>query len=149
MMKQNLTLILISTFALSACAKSNDAKQNAFHSQTKEITTIAQLDPELQKKVQSLLDKTQKELIFVKGGSFMMGDFGPQHSKDGLPYDGDAVPLHKVTLSDYKLSASKVTYADFDIYTAATKQKPIGVFAEYSKKSNTRSSGRYQLATRT
>ncbi|ENV22748.1 formylglycine-generating enzyme family protein [Acinetobacter bereziniae] len=135
-MKQNLTLILISTFALSACAKSNDAKQNASHSQTKEIKTVAQLDPELQKKVQSLLDKTQKELIFVKGGSFMMGDFGPQHSKDGLPYDGDgdAVPLHKVTLSDYKLSASKATYADFDIYTAATKQEHVGIFDEYSKK---------------
>ncbi|MFW1800691.1 formylglycine-generating enzyme family protein [Acinetobacter nematophilus] len=127
-MKHNIIAILLSTLTLSTCAKSNDAKQNASHSQTKEITAIAQLDPELQKKVQSLLDKTQKELIFVKGGSFMMGDFGLQHSKDGLPYDGDgdAVPLHKVTLSDYKLSASKATYADFDIYTAVNNKQLVG-----------------------
>ena len=136
MMKQNLVLLLLSTFALSACAKSTDSKQATNNTQSKEIIAIAQLDSELQKKVQGLLEKTQKELILVKGGTFMMGDFGPQHSKDKLSYDGDgdAVPLHKVTLSDYKLSATKATYADFDIYTAATQQKPVGVFDEYSKK---------------
>ena len=135
-MKQNLVLILLSTFALSACAKSTESKQATNNTQSKEIIAIAQLDSELQKKVQGLLEKTQKELILVKGGTFMMGDFGPQHSKDKLSYDGDgdAVPLHKVTLSDYKLSATKATYADFDIYTAATQQKPVGVFDEYSKK---------------
>ena len=136
MMKQNLALILLSTFALSACAKSTESKQATNNTQSKEIIAIAQLDSELQKKVQGLLEKTQKELILVKGGTFMMGDFGPQHSKDKLAYDGDgdAVPLHKVTLSDYKLSATKATYADFDIYIAATQQKPVGVFDEYSKK---------------
>ncbi|MBK5646284.1 MAG: sulfatase, partial [Acinetobacter sp.] len=70
-MKQNLVLILLSTFALSACAKSTESKQATNNTQSKEIIAIAQLDSELQKKVQGLLEKTQKELILVKGGTFM------------------------------------------------------------------------------
>lgn len=132
MMKQNLVALLCSTLALTACAKTTT--ESTKEPLTKASQSTSQ-DPELQKKINDLLEKTKQELISVKGGSFMMGDFGPQHSKDGLPYDGDgdAAPLHKVTLSDYKLSGTKATYADFDIYTAATNQKPIGVFDEFSK----------------
>lgn len=135
MISQNLAIILLSTFALSACAKSTDSKQATNHNQSKEVP-ISQLDSTLKKQVQSLLEKTKRELIPVQGGTFMMGDFGPQHSQDGLPYDGDgdATPLHKITLSDYKLSATKATYADFDIYTAATNQKIVGISDEQSLK---------------
>lgn len=71
----------------------------------------------------------------MKGGSFKMGDFGPEHSIDKLPYDsnGDSKPLHKVTLDDFYLSATKATYADFDVYTDVTGQKPIGNFNEVTK----------------
>lgn len=132
-MKQNLFALLFSTVALTACAKTTTESAKEQLTKARQSTTQ---DPNLQNKINELLEKTKRELILVKGGSFMMGDFGPQHSQDGLPYDGDgdAIPLHKVTLSDYKLSATKATYADFDIYTEATNQKPIGIFDEISKK---------------
>lgn len=130
MFKQNLAIILLSSTALTACAKpASDSSQ-------KIQTPVAQknLSAEQQKQLQQLLEKTKKNLILVKGGTFMMGDFGPEHSADKLPYDGkgDSKPLHKVTLDDFHLSATKATYADFDIYTTVTGQKPVGVFDEFS-----------------
>jgi len=64
----------------------------------------------------------------------MVGDFGEQKSPDKLPYDSDAnsKPLHKVTLDTYALSATKATYADFDIYTDVTGQQKIGKFDKFS-----------------
>ncbi|MFG0637993.1 SUMF1/EgtB/PvdO family nonheme iron enzyme [uncultured Acinetobacter sp.] len=130
MMKQNLVILLISSLSLSACAKS-DATQK-----TSTPVTKQDLSSEQKKQLQQLLEKTKKNLIFVKGGSFKMGDFGPEHSIDKLPYDsnGDSKPLHKVTLDDFYLSATKATYADFDVYTDVTGQKPIGNFNEVTKK---------------
>ncbi|MGV2870419.1 formylglycine-generating enzyme family protein, partial [Acinetobacter baumannii] len=57
-----------------------------------------------------------------------------QKSPDKLPYDSDAdsKPLHKVTLDNYALSATKATYADFDIYTEITRQDQVGKFDELS-----------------
>ena len=132
MIKQNLVIILCSSLSVTACAKSTS---NA-NQQASTPTTKANLSPEQQKQLQQLLDKTKKNLIFVKGGSYMMGDFGPEHSIDKLPYDGkgDSKPLHKVTLDDFHLSATKATYADFDIYTDVTGQKAVGNFDEISIK---------------
>ncbi|WP_376746152.1 formylglycine-generating enzyme family protein [Acinetobacter courvalinii] len=132
MIKQNLAIILLSSTALTACAKpTSDSSQ-------KTQTPVAQknLSAEQQKQLQQLLEKTKKNLILVKGGTFMMGDFGPEHSADKLPYDGkgDSKPLHKVTLDDFQLSATKATYADFDVYTDITGQKKVGTFDELSIK---------------
>ena len=130
MIKHKLAIILLSSISLAACAKpTSSANQKALSPTTKN-----DLSPEQQKRLQQLLDKTKKNLIFVKGGTYKMGDFGPEHSIDGLPYDGDgdSKPLHKVTLDDFYLSATKATYADFDIYTEVTGQKAVGNFDEYS-----------------
>jgi formylglycine-generating enzyme required for sulfatase activity len=130
MIKHKLAIILLSSISLAACAKpTSNANQKALAP-----TTKTDLSSEQQKQLQQLLEKTQKNLIFVKGGTYKMGDFGPEHSIDGLPYDGngDSKPLHKVTLDDFYLSATKATYADFDIYTEVTEQKAVGIFDEYS-----------------
>ncbi|MGV2867977.1 sulfatase, partial [Acinetobacter baumannii] len=69
MIKQNLAIILLSGITLTACAKStNNIEQGQ--------TTIAQqnLSSEQQRKLQELLDKTKKNLVEIKGGTFMMGD---------------------------------------------------------------------------
>ncbi len=129
MIKQNLAIILLSGITLTACAKStNNTEQGQ--------TTIAQqnLSSEQQRKLQELLDKTKKNLVEIKGGTFMMGDFGEQKSPDKLPYDSDAdsKPLHKATLDNYALSVTKATYADFDIYTEITGQDQVGKFDELS-----------------
>ena len=111
-MKQNLAVLLLSTFALTACAK----------------TTNATLTPELQEKVNKLLDKTKKNMIFVEGGSFMMGDF------DSYDNNIDSKPVHKVTLDSFNMGAYKTTYEDLDIYSEATNTQKVGSTETYSSK---------------
>jgi len=113
---QSLSLILLSSFALTACAKSTETNAKE-----------AKPSPELQQKIQQLVEKTKKNMVFVEGGSFMMGDFGSVTRKDKLPITGlyAAMPLHKVTLDNYSLNAYKTTFDDFDIYTEATGQPTI------------------------
>ncbi|USZ50114.1 SUMF1/EgtB/PvdO family nonheme iron enzyme [Halomonas sp. DN3] len=85
-------------------------------------------EPPNQEAVAALVQKTMDNLVFVEGGSFQMGDFGPIDPKaGGLPYSpySDNKPLHEVTLDSYSISAYQVSYADFDIYTEATGQPRI------------------------
>ncbi|MCH7335762.1 SUMF1/EgtB/PvdO family nonheme iron enzyme [Acinetobacter sp. NIPH 2699] len=116
MIKQNLAIILLSSIALTACAKPSEKNNKN-----------TQPSPELQQKIQQLVDKTKKNMIFVEGGSFMMGDFGPITRKDKLPITGlyAAMPVHKVTLDNFSLNAYKTTFDDFDLYTEATGQPKI------------------------
>ena len=112
MINRNLAIILLSTFALSACAKSANEPQTP-------STNQQSTSPELQSKIQKLVEKTKKNMIFVEGGTFMMGDFGPLTRKDKLPIVGlyAAMPAHKVTLDSFSLNAYKTTFDDFDTYT--------------------------------
>ncbi len=57
-----------------------------------------------------------------------MGDFGPiDEGTNGLPYsaDKDNKPLHTVSLDSYSISATQISYDDFDIYTLATGKQTI------------------------
>ncbi len=70
----------------------------------------------------ALKQTTVDHLVFVKGGSFMMGDVG-YIDKDGqfrnFTNDANVFPVHQVTLSSYSIQAYEVTYKEFDIYTDA------------------------------
>jgi formylglycine-generating enzyme required for sulfatase activity len=65
----------------------------------------------------------KKNLVSFPGGSFEMGDWGPEVNRDGLPFDGsrDSKPLHKVTLNEFSIGKYPVTYAEFDVFTAALR----------------------------
>ena len=71
--------------------------------------------------VQALAKKTKEQLVFVKGGEYLMGDFGEIHSEEKLPYtsERDDGPLHKVAVSDFWMSKYKVTLGDYDTYAVA------------------------------
>jgi formylglycine-generating enzyme required for sulfatase activity len=71
--------------------------------------------------VKALLDKTLKNMRFVEGGSFEMGDFGPKHSPDKLYYSSaeDNKPPWKVTLDSFSMSAFKTSYEDYDVFSRA------------------------------
>ena len=88
-----------------------------------------------EERIARLKKKVIHDMIFVEGGTFMMGDFGPLVSPDGLPYSGDAtsLPAHEVTLSSYSIAKYKTTYAEFDAYTDATKT-PRAAEDDFSKK---------------
>lgn len=85
---------------------------------------------DIKTKVLELKNKTLKELVTVKGGTFTMGDFGPIDPRVKMPYSGQAdnYILRKVTLSDYAILSKKVTYSDYDIYTDATGKPRIDQF---------------------
>jgi formylglycine-generating enzyme required for sulfatase activity len=76
-----------------------------------------------------LKKKLQSELVFVKGGEFLMGDFGPEKSKEKLHYSANdgAAPAHLVTLESYSIFKHRVTYADYDLYTRANNLPPVAI----------------------
>ena len=71
--------------------------------------------------IASLLEQTKRNLVFLKGGTFDMGDWG---NEEGLPYDfnPESKPLHKVTLDSFSMLKYKVTFAEFDVFTTATRR---------------------------
>src|SRR6202035_1486239 len=83
----------------------------------------------IEERVEKLKRKVLKDLIFVEGGTFSMGDFGSTWSKEGLYYTFglDNKPPHKVTLTGYSLSRYKTTYAEFDVFADATQQQRAGM----------------------
>jgi formylglycine-generating enzyme required for sulfatase activity len=64
-----------------------------------------------------------------------MGDFGPIHSEEKLPYSGntDDDVLHEVVLDSYSILAHKVTYADFDVYTDSAGKPRVAMEAQRDK----------------
>ena len=105
MMKHSILAILLSSLALTACAQTKNEP-------SVDKNTKTQNDPEIQKKVQQSVEKTKKNMIFVEGGTFMMGDFGHLSRKDKLPISGlyAAMPTHQVTLDNFSLNAYKTTF---------------------------------------
>lgn len=60
------------------------------------------------------------QLIALKGGRFVMGDFGPMKFKDGLTITGQTNnPAHTVELSSYSIMKGPVTFDAFDLYLRA------------------------------
>jgi formylglycine-generating enzyme required for sulfatase activity len=87
----------------------------------------AQGNKRIDPKVQQLIDHTLKNMVFVKGGSFMMGDpgeklikaFGDQAFKYYTPYENNK-PAHKVTLDSYYIDKFEVTYREHDLFSTVT-----------------------------
>jgi formylglycine-generating enzyme len=75
----------------------------------------------------AVYDKTVQDLVFVKGGSFMMGDGGATFTdNNGRKFksywtgDRDDKPAHKVTLDSYSMMKYEVTYKDYDFFCKMT-----------------------------
>ena len=79
--------------------------------------------------VNALKQRTLDSLVFVEGGTFMMGDVGyvdenGQHQIFGP--DADAFPVHEVTLSNYSILKHEITYAEYDLFAEVTgREKPM------------------------
>lgn len=62
-------------------------------------------------------------MVDIKGGSFMMGDFGPLIGENSpLTGNDDDKELHKVTLSDFSMGKYKVTFKEYDEYSILSKK---------------------------
>ncbi len=90
-------------------------------------------NPETSPDVRALVDRTLKQMVFVEGGTFMMGDYVHE------PFPGDSGPAywtpqpnnkhqHEVTLDGFHIGQYEVTFREFDIYTRATGQPLVEEF---------------------
>jgi len=116
MSRSSAGIVSVVALALTACDDSES-------SQAPEVN-----EPANQQAVEALIQKTMDNLVFVEGGSFEMGDFGPIDPKaEGLPYSPhmDNKYLHTVTLDSYSIAAYQVSYADYDVYSEATGREKI------------------------
>lgn len=71
-----------------------------------------------------VIQKTINNLVYVKGGCYMMGD-GHHPSWTG---DTNNKPAHKVCLDNYYISKYETTYDLYDSYTKITKQQPVQAY---------------------
>jgi formylglycine-generating enzyme required for sulfatase activity len=82
--------------------------------------------------VAELIERTLKNMVFVEGGAFMMGDqkttfvnaFGEEEYGYFHPAYTDARPAHEVVLKDYYLGKFEVTFGEHDVFSAATGREP-------------------------
>lgn len=79
-----------------------------------------------QAELNELIASLKKRLIYLKGGRFMMGDFGPLVFKPKLTLTGskDSGPPHEVQLDAYSIMKGRVTFGEYDLYLRANG-KPL------------------------
>lgn len=73
--------------------------------------------------------KVLKDMVYVRGGSFMRGDFASLMGIEGvsrMTAKSDDKVVREITLSDFWISKYKVTYAEFDVFTDATGRPRTG-----------------------
>ncbi len=74
--------------------------------------------------VNDLVAETLKNMVFVKGGSFMMGDYVHIPISEGRypaywSHGMDSKPAHKVTLDSFHIGKYEVTFREYDVYAKA------------------------------
>ncbi|WP_183269703.1 SUMF1/EgtB/PvdO family nonheme iron enzyme [Buttiauxella sp. A111] len=81
---------------------------------------------ENKKQAQELVKHSLDNMVLVKGGEFLMGDFGPLVG-DKIPFsiNSDDKKLHRVVLDDFKISKYKVTNKDFNSYIKITNKEKL------------------------
>jgi len=105
------TVSLAFLLLISACDNNNNNNNNIKYSNDK---------PD---EINDYVKKIKSELIYVKGGEFLMGDYGEEYGPEGLPYDSnkDSKPLHKVELSSYSISKFKLSNKLYQYYIIVNK----------------------------
>jgi formylglycine-generating enzyme len=64
-----------------------------------------------------LIASLKTRMIHLKGGKFIMGDFGPMVTREKLTLSGQSDnPPHDVELSGYSIMKGRVTYGEYDLY---------------------------------
>lgn len=95
---------------------------------------MALTEGSIDERIEKLRQKVIKDLVFVKGGTFQMGDFASIWAGDGkiFTWNGDDKHVREITLSDYWISSYKTSYAEFDVFSDATGRPRNGM--EYDGK---------------
>lgn len=81
----------------------------------------------VEERVAKLKKKTIADLVYVRGGSFMRGDFAKIAGIGAaLTASMDDKAVKEITLSDFWMGKYKITYAEFDVFTDATGKQRTG-----------------------
>jgi formylglycine-generating enzyme len=92
--------------------------------QPKELTEslMALEQGSLEERKAKLKAKVVGDLVYVRGGRFMRGDFAKLMGVEGvtrMTYNEDDKVVREITLSDFWISKYKTTYAELDVFTDA------------------------------
>ena len=103
--------MLFVLFSMVACRETGTA------SKRNEVKSVTQAE------VVRLIKKSLDDMVYVEGGSFIMGD--GDEDGNGLPWtiDIDNKPGHNVTLDSYYIGKYEITYRDHDIFSATQGRK--------------------------
>ncbi len=74
-------------------------------------------------RIQRLMHSTLQQMIFVEGGTFMMGDVGYLDEKGRQRHFSPSpkvFPVHQVTLTSYSMNSLETTFRDYDAFTQDT-----------------------------
>jgi len=84
-----------------------------------------------QAELQQYLTRIKNDLVYVKGGTFWMGDFCKKMRNGGAycSSESDTKPLHEVQLTSFLISKYKVASEDYKFYLKMTNQ-PVQKFKE-------------------
>ncbi len=104
-------LLISILFIAVACTPKNNKQSKQ---PTKQISSSELTKPKTTKKTESKTLPESIEMIYFKGGSFLMG------SNSGLPQES---PVHKVTVKPFKIDKTPVTVAQFRIFVNSTNYK--------------------------
>jgi formylglycine-generating enzyme required for sulfatase activity len=79
-----------------------------------------------QAELQAFIDSIKADLVFIEGGDFLMGDFGPEYGPERLPYDTDedSKPLHKIVLTSFSMERFKVTNERYQFFLEVNNIEP-------------------------
>ena len=117
----NLRILLFSLLVLSALP----AIAGSTPPEEPESQPAAPADPA----VRQLIDRTLRELVFVPGGTFWMGDYvHGKYDSEGEQWwtsQLDNKVQHQVTLDAFHIQKHEVTYGEYDVYTQATGKPPV------------------------
>ena len=69
---------------------------------------------------EQFLKETMKNMIFVEGGTFEMGDFCVRKygARCALSKNNASIPIHSVTLDSFYMGKYKITYKEYDLYSS-------------------------------
>ena len=79
--------------------------------------------------LQTFIKRVKANTAFMKGGKFWFGEWGLRPGKNGrrLADTGTSRLPQLVMLSNFSIYKSRVTYADYDVFTRETGRPPAGL----------------------
>ncbi|MFC5546031.1 formylglycine-generating enzyme family protein [Marinobacter koreensis] len=126
---------LLLALSLAGCSSSSSITSTTLSDseidaiQTRVESRYPDLSSSKQQQVTELVVRALDNMVFIKGGSFMMGEFKVpcEPGSDQLcmsDFDRDNDFAHKVVLDDYALAKYETTMADFDLFRKLQGKTP-------------------------